>query len=122
MRPEKSGAGSWQPAHQREAGTPATDCMYSMDLRYHWLLNEEKWWALSFHCLKMSGWQRPQASESRKNSASIWPPGSVRTDEGKKGLFGPSPSASMLAGGTPGFTTRSAARGRARRHWFQPGT
>src|SRR5262245_19223724 len=98
MRPENSGAGSWQPAHQREAGMPAMDCMYSMDLRYHWLLKDEKWCALSFHCFRMSGWQRPQASESRKNLASMWPPGSVRDEDGKRGLWGPPPSPSMLTG------------------------
>jgi hypothetical protein len=31
-------AGSWQPPHHFEASTPATSCMYSIDLRYHWLL------------------------------------------------------------------------------------
>ena len=96
--------------------------MYSIDLRYHWLLKDEKWWALSFHCLKTSGWQRPQASESRKNLASMWPPGSVRTEEGKNGPFGPMPSPSMLSGAIRGLTTWSAASGRARRHCCQPGT
>ena len=28
---------------------PTTSCMYSIDLRYHWLLNDEKWWAEEFH-------------------------------------------------------------------------
>src|SRR5580704_15077424 len=40
--PLKSSEGSWHPAHHFEDFTPATSCMYSMLLRYHWLLNDEK--------------------------------------------------------------------------------
>ena len=29
---------------------PTTSCMYSIDLRYHWLLNDEKRWADDCHC------------------------------------------------------------------------
>ena len=32
------------------ACVPTTSCMYSIDLRYHWLLNDEKWCAEEFHC------------------------------------------------------------------------
>src|SRR5688500_657178 len=76
--PENSGAGSWQPAHQRAGFVPTTSCMYSMDLRYHWLLKDEKWWALSFHWSKMSLWQRAQASDPRKKLLSIKCPAAVR--------------------------------------------
>jgi hypothetical protein len=41
-RPLKKTAWSWQPAHHFEGRVPTTSCMYSMDLRYHWLLNDEK--------------------------------------------------------------------------------
>ena len=47
--PSKSTAWSWQPAHQRDGFVPTTSCMYSIDLRYHWLLNDERWWADEFH-------------------------------------------------------------------------
>ena len=33
-----------------EGFVPTTSCMYSMDLRYHWLLNDEKWCMDEFHC------------------------------------------------------------------------
>ena len=41
-RPLKNTAWSWQPAHHLEGRVPTTSCMYSTDLRYHWLLNDEK--------------------------------------------------------------------------------
>ena len=31
------------------ACVPTTSCMYSIDFRYHWLLNDEKWCADEFH-------------------------------------------------------------------------
>src|SRR5687767_1444717 len=83
--PENKGAGSWQPAHHRAGLVPTTSCMYSMDCRYHWLLKDEKWWALSFHCSKMSGWQRAQASEPRKKLLSMRRPAAVRLEDGKNG-------------------------------------
>ena len=49
-RPLKNTAWSWQPAHHFDGRVPTTSCMYSMDRRYHWLLNDEKWWADAFHC------------------------------------------------------------------------
>ena len=49
-RPLKNTAWSWQPAHHFEGFVPTTSCMYSIDLRYHWLLNDEKWCADEFHC------------------------------------------------------------------------
>ena len=39
----KTRAWSWQPPHQSEGLTPTVSCMYSMALRYHWLLNEAMW-------------------------------------------------------------------------------
>src|SRR5215468_2047340 len=48
-RPLKKTAWSWQPAHHFEGLVPTTSCMYSIDLRYHWLLKDEKWWADEFH-------------------------------------------------------------------------
>ena len=47
--PAKSTAWSWQPAHHFDGFVPTTSCMYSIDLRYHWLLNDAKWWADEFH-------------------------------------------------------------------------
>ena len=41
--PLKSSAWSWQPAHHLADSTEFTSCMYSIDLRYHWLLKDEKW-------------------------------------------------------------------------------
>ena len=41
-RPLKNTAWSWQPAHHFDGFVPTTSCMYSIDLRYHWLLKEEK--------------------------------------------------------------------------------
>ena len=48
-RPSKNTAWSWQPAHHFDGFVPTTSCMYSIDLRYHWLLNDEKWCADEFH-------------------------------------------------------------------------
>src|SRR5262245_24946375 len=103
MSPEYSGAGSWQPAHHFADCTPFTSCMYSIDLRYHWLLNDEKWCALSFHWAKTSLWQRPHFSDSRKKLASMFLPEAVRAEEGKNGPEIPSPSFSMPTGGHSGF-------------------
>ena len=49
IRPLNRIAGSWQPPHHLDGFTPATSCMYSMLLRYHWLLNDEKWCAEPYH-------------------------------------------------------------------------
>ncbi len=49
IRPLNRIAGSWQPPHHFDGFTPATSCMYSMLLRYHWLLNDEKWCAEPYH-------------------------------------------------------------------------
>src|SRR3954470_15019351 len=49
-RPLKNTAWSWQPAHHFDGFVPTTSCMYSIDLRYHWLLNDEKWCADEVHC------------------------------------------------------------------------
>src|SRR5215831_1827806 len=49
IRPLKSTAGSWQPPHHFDGFTPTTSCMYSMLLRYHWLLKDEKWCAEPNH-------------------------------------------------------------------------
>ncbi len=48
--PANTTAWSWQPAHHLEGFVPTTSCMYSIDLRYHWLLNDAKWCADEFHC------------------------------------------------------------------------
>ena len=48
-RPLKKTAWSWQPAHHLLGFVPTTSCMYSIDFRYHWLLNDEKWCADEFH-------------------------------------------------------------------------
>src|SRR5690349_10914035 len=73
--PSSSSATSWHPAHHFEAGTPAMPCMYSIDLRYHWLLNDEKWCIDERHCFTMSGWQPawPQLSEVRKKFEGMRP-------------------------------------------------
>ena len=49
IMPLNSSAGSWQPPHHFDGFTPTTSCMYSMLLRYHWLLNDEKWCAEPHH-------------------------------------------------------------------------
>ncbi len=48
-RPLKKTAWSWQPAHHLVGRVPTTSCMYSIALRYHWLLKDEKWCADAFH-------------------------------------------------------------------------
>ena len=82
---------------------PTTSCMYSIDLRYHWLLKEEKWWVEDCHWLKISVWQRPQLSLVMKKLAGMMPRTLVSAEEGKNGLCGPRPSCCMLAGTTVGF-------------------
>src|SRR5881409_1898818 len=57
MRPVRSTAWSWQPPHHFDGFVPTTSCMYSIDLRYHWLLNDEKWCIEDSHWAVMSGWQ-----------------------------------------------------------------
>ena len=47
--PAKITAWSWQPAHHFDGFVPTTSCMYSIDLRYHWLLKDAKWCAEEFH-------------------------------------------------------------------------
>src|SRR5262245_928077 len=69
--PVSSTAMSWHPPHHFEGLVPIMSCMYSIDLRYHWLLKDEKWCIEPSHCLTMSGWQvlLPHADcESRKKS------------------------------------------------------
>ena len=39
--PAKIIAWSWHPAHHLDGVVPTVSCMYSIDLRYHWLLNDE---------------------------------------------------------------------------------
>src|SRR5712692_7662525 len=48
--PARISAWSWQPPHHREDFTPMVSCMYSTDLRYHWLLNDAKW------CIELNHW------------------------------------------------------------------
>ena len=76
---------SWQPPHHLEGLVPMTSCMYSTDLRYHWLLKEEKWWAEDSHWAVMSGWHPlfPQAFDSRKKSEGMSLPEAVLLDDGK---------------------------------------
>src|SRR5262245_18931644 len=109
-RPLKNTAWSWQPAHHFVGFVPTTSCMYSIDFRYHWLLNEKKWcmddWNSSNSCL----WQRPQLSLVMKNVAGMIVRTFVFEDEGKNGLWGPAPSCSMLAGGIAGLSIRYFAR------------
>jgi hypothetical protein len=82
--------------------------MYSIDRRYHWLLNEEKWWADDCHWSYTSLWHRAHDSLVRKKFAGMMLPVLVRADEGKKGPAGPAPSASIDSGGW-GFTIRKCA-------------
>src|SRR5207249_10095393 len=95
-RPLKNTAWSWHPAHHFEWRVPTTSCMYSIDLRYHWLLSDEKCCIEDSHCAVMSGWQLvlPQAFDSRKKSCGIRRSLTVATEEGKNGLFSPPPSSS----------------------------
>src|SRR5436309_3735741 len=99
----KSSAGSWQPAHHFEGFTPATSCMYSTLLRYHWLLNEEKWCAELCHCSYTSWWQRSHAFDSMKYFAGISLPSSVCAELGKNAPLGPSPSPFISAGASSGL-------------------
>ena len=55
----------------------------------------------------MSWWQRPQTALVMKKFAGMVRPTLVSADEGKNGLFGPAPSASIVAGAVAGFTIRS---------------
>src|SRR5882672_4498446 len=82
-KPLYSSAGSWQPAHHLEERTPATSCMYSMLLRYHWLLKDEKWCIELSHCLYISAWQRWQASDFMKYLEGMLPPCLVCAELGK---------------------------------------
>src|ERR1035441_735394 len=50
ISPAYSTAGSWHPPHHFEGLVPTVSCMYSIDLRYHWLLNDEKW------CAELNHW------------------------------------------------------------------
>src|SRR6516164_1147910 len=78
IMPLYSNAGSWQPAHHFDGFTPSTSCMYSMLLRYH--------------CLKMSWWQRSQASDSMKNFDGMLRLPYTCEELGKNLPFAPSPS------------------------------
>src|SRR6266545_475479 len=80
--------------------------MYSMDFRYHWLLNEEKWCIDDRHCSYSSLWHRPQLSDVMKNVAGMMPRTLVSADEGKNGLSGPAPSPCMLWGVVSGLAMR----------------
>src|SRR5262245_36199666 len=94
MRPVRRTDWSWQPPHHFEGPVPTTSCMYSIDLRYHWLLNEEKWCIEESHCAVMSGWHPvlPQALDSRKKSSGTVRSPMVVTDEGKNWFPLPPPS------------------------------
>jgi hypothetical protein len=62
-------------------------------------------------------WQRPQLSLVMKKFAGMMPRTLVSADDGKKGLFGPPPSSSMLAGTIVGFSILNAAlRSRPKLH------
>src|SRR5437762_8295909 len=89
---------------------PATSCMYSIDLRYHWLLNDEKWCIDELHCSYTSLWHRPQAALVVKKSAGMILPLVVSADDGKNGRSGPPPSASIFNGGTRGLAMRYRSR------------
>src|SRR5262249_8153777 len=82
-------------------------------LRYHWLLNDEKWCTEDFHWAYISRWQRPHISLVMKKFAGTIPFTLVLADEGKNGLEVPAPSSSMLLGGSPGLTMRYASRRRS---------
>src|SRR5262245_12121066 len=96
---------SWQPPHHLDDLVPTTSCMFSIDLRYHWLLNDEKWCADESHCAVMSGWQPalPHAFDSRKKSDGISAPVLDLLDDGKYGLSLPGPSSSGLIGASGGL-------------------
>ena len=84
--------------------------MYSIDFRYHWLLNELKWWADSFHSSAISLWQRAHESLVMKKLAGMMPLRLVLDEDGKNGLSGPAPSSCIDAGTTCGFWIRYDAR------------
>src|SRR6266566_9121544 len=60
----------------------------------------------------MSLWQRPHVALVMKKFDGIVPPTFVRADEGKNGLEGPSPSPSIVGGGSSGLTMRERVS-----HW-----
>src|SRR4030095_15304617 len=113
MRPVRRIAMSWHPPHHFEGFVPIVSCMYSIDLRYHWLLKEEKWWADDSHCAVMSGWHPllQQDFASRKRSDRMSAPDAVLFDDGKKGLFSPPPSSCGPRGGSGGFTIAETEAG-----------
>src|SRR2546425_12782932 len=115
IRPVRSTAWSWQPPHHLDGFVPTTSCMYSIDLRYHWLLNDEKWCIDDSHCAVMSGWHPllPHAFDSRKKSCGIKRSPTVVTDEGKNGLRSPPPSSNGVRGGVAGLTIAAAGGGRS---------
>src|SRR5712692_7219974 len=99
-------ATSWQPPHHLEGRVPIVSCMYSMDLRYHWLLKEEKRWADSDHCFTMSAWQSAQRLELMKKVEGMRPPVLLSRPAGWKGPSFPyMPSWSWLRGARRGFST-----------------
>src|SRR5678816_1135672 len=53
--PVSSTAMSWQPPHHFDDFVPMVSCMYSIDLRYHWLLKDEKWCMEPSHWVVISG-------------------------------------------------------------------
>src|SRR3989442_10938315 len=89
--------------------------MYSIDFRYHWLLNDEKWCIEDSHCAVMSGWQPvlPQAFDSRKKSCGIRRSLTVVTEDGKNGLFSPPPSSNGVCGGGGRFTVVEEGGGKS---------
>src|SRR5438128_3120045 len=103
MRPVRSTAWSWQPPHHFDGFVPTVSCMYSIDLRYHWLLNDEKWCIDDCHCSYMSLWHRPQLSLVMKNVAGIVRCTLVSAEDGKNGPRGPPASSAILAGTTAGL-------------------
>src|ERR1700704_3648329 len=82
--------------------------MYSMLLRYHWLLKEEKWCIELSHCSETPAWQRWQALDCMKYFDGMFPPCLVWAELGKNFPLGPSPSPSMVSGGISGFAMRFA--------------
>src|SRR5881628_970757 len=89
--------------------------MYSIDLRYHWLLNDEKWCMEDVHCAVMSGWHPllPHAFDSRKKSCGMKRSPTVVADEGKNRPVSPPPSSSGVRGGEVGFVIVAAGGGKS---------
>src|SRR2546425_5065671 len=116
MRPVRSTAWSWQPPHHFDGFVPTTSCMYSIDLRYHWLLKDEKWCIDDSHCAVMSGWHPllPHAFGSRKKSCGTRRSPTVVTEEGKKAPSRPPPSSYGVSGGVVGFSIRATCAGLSR--------